>query len=208
MIELTFAIIISLFSIVLTLVSAICYIHPGTHRGYADTKENINSSWKENITKNWRNFKDIPIKVNTFYSHFIRLWWWLITGTSLKEWIPVHRHNHFHADKKWKDGKPGSLVLANMYIHQSSNKELVRTYSEEIPNTWVDRNIYHAFPLLGPLVYIMILYILLGMYVIIPLIVQIFWIVFSRSEAVNAQPFIETDKNRLFHILKDREYFV
>jgi len=207
MIEFIIAIIISLFSVILTLFCAICYIHNGTHRGYADTEANANSSWRDNITKNWRNFKDTPVRINTIYSHFFRCWWWLITGTSLKEWIPVHRHNHFHADKKWKDGKPDSLILAKMYISQANNVELVNTYGEEIPNTWIDRNIYYNFPLLGPIVYATILCTLLGWYALIPLMIQICWLVFSRSESVNASSYTENDQNRLFHILNNRKYF-
>jgi len=207
MIEFIFAIIISIVSVVLTLFCAICYIHPGTHKGYVDTEENANSSWRDNITKDWRKFKDIPMRVNTFYSHFFRCWWWLITGTSLKEWIPVHRHNHFHANKKWKDGKPNSLILAKMYKSQANNVELVNTYGEEIPNTWIDRNVYYRLPLFGPMLYSIILYLSLGLYAFIPLMVQICWIVFSRSESVNASPYNEDDKNRLFYILNNRKYF-
>jgi hypothetical protein len=202
------AIAIAYYSPKLTMFCGVRYIHPGAHRGYKDCPEAETVSWKDTVTKPWWDFRDIPVRVSGLYAHLIRLWWWLGTGTNLKKWASVHRHNHIHSKEKWKDGKPESRIArAKMYPGQTRNDELVNDYSDEIPNTWIDRNIYYRVPLLGPVFYFFILYLLLGFFAIIPWISQMAWLLFWRSESVNGYHLEDFEWNRLFHSLKNKNYY-
>ena len=200
------AILLAVASMAFTIFCGIKYIHPGSHRGYADALDNI--SWKESFNNKWWIFRDIPVRVSSKLAHVFRLWWWMVTGVSLREWAAVHRHNHIHAEKVWEHGKPDSRIArAILYPGQASNKELVESYSAEIPNTWIDRNVYYRFPLLGPIVYLAILYALLGVFAFIPWLAQMSWLAFWRSESVNGYYLEDFEWNRLFHSLKHKEYY-
>lgn len=199
------AIIISLLSMGFTMFCGIKYIHPGSHRGYADSNHRI--AWKDVIKNKWWEYRDIPLPVKTFSAWVIRTWWWLATGTNLKVWAAIHRHNSIHEKKVWPKDKPTSrLARAKLYPVFAKNKRLVDQYSIEVPDTWVDRNIFYSLPLLGPVVLFFIFYTVLGLWAFIPWIAQLLWMPFWRSESVNGWLPKEHEWNRLFHQIKDREF--
>jgi stearoyl-CoA desaturase (delta-9 desaturase) len=155
------AILISLAYTVLTVFICIKYIHPRTHHG---------NSYHE-----------------TPKTALYRFWFWFTTGLNYKEWAAVHRHNHIHAEQKWKDGKPKNRVIRSfMYNYQRSNKELVKEYGTEVPCSWLDRNIYYRFSFVGPVLNLFLLILLLGYWGILPWLVNLGWTVFLKSESVNA----------------------
>jgi hypothetical protein len=200
------AILLAVASMAFTIFCGIKYIHPGSHRGYADSPDNI--TWKETFDNKWWTFRDIPVRVNSKLAHFFRLWWWMATGVSLREWVSVHRHNHIHAEQVWKNGKPNSRIArAMLYPGQASNKELVESYSIETPDTWIDRNLYYKLPLLGPIVYLAILYVFLGVFGLIPWLAQMSWLAFWRSESVNGYYLEDFEWNRLFFKIKQEDYY-
>lgn len=150
-----------LLSTVITIFVCIKYIHPRSHQG---------KNYQENL--------------KTF---FFRFWFWFVSGLNYKEWAAVHRHNHINAEKKWRDGKPKSrFVRSIMYDRQKSNKDLIRDYGIEVPDSWIDRNIYNKFYFAGPILSFIIFYLLLNFWGLIPWVFNIFWMIFLKSEAVNA----------------------
>ena len=198
---------IAVILVAFTLVTGVKYVHPGSHRGYADTDESKTLSWKENFTHKWWDFRDIPLRVNDPLAHFFRLWWWMATGTSIKTWASIHRHNHLNAEEFWKDGKEDSRwKRAKMYFVQMKNKKIVTDYSIETPDTYVDK-IYYTAPLLGPFLLFALLYFLLGLWCIIPILPLIFFSVMFRSESVNGFILEEFEWNRLFYNLEPKGFY-
>ena len=200
------AIAVALFSMIFTVFCGLKYVHPGSHRGYADDVTNV--SWKQTIKNKWWEFRDVPVVVRNPIAYVIRFWWWMASGTNLKEWAAIHRHNSIHETKLWPAGKTdkGRLTRAGMYSAFSKNKDLVDLYGIEVPDTWVDKNIFYKFPLFGPVLLLVLFYIMLGAWCIIPWCAQMAWMPFWRSEAVNGWDPKEHEWNRLFHSIKDRKY--
>jgi fatty-acid desaturase len=73
-----------------------------------------------------------------------------------------------------------------MYDRQKSNKDLIRDYGIEVPDSWIDRNIYNKFNFAGPILSFIIFYLLFNFWGLIPWVFNIFWMIFLKSEAVNA----------------------
>lgn len=199
------SIIIAVASMAFTIFCGIKYIHPGSHRGYGDSEHTV--PWKDTIKHKWWDFKDIPVPVSGI-SHVIRMWWWMATGLNLKEWAAVHRHNHINANEHWVNGRPETrLGRAKLYAGQANNVSLVNAYGIETPNTWIDINLYYTMPWLGPVVYLFVLYLLLGPFCLIPWLAQMSWFWFWRSESVNGYYLQDFEWNRLFHKLKNEGYY-
>jgi hypothetical protein len=206
MLEFMLAVIIAFMSMAFTIFCGIKYIHPGSHRGYRDWIYVV--PWRDAIKQKWWDFKDVPVPVHGLVAHVIRCWWWLATGLNLKEWASVHRHNHLNADKKWANGRPETRIgRAKLYPGQASNTALVNAYGIETPNTWIDRNLYYRLPMLGPVVYLSVLYSMLGILGLIPWLAQMSWFWFWRSESVNGYYLQDFEWNRLFHVLKKEDYY-
>jgi hypothetical protein len=200
------AILIAVVSMAFTMFCGIKYVHPGSHRGYADDLNSV--TWNETVKHKWWDFKDIPVPVSDSLSTIIRAWWWLATGTNLKKWAAIHRHNSIHETKIWPEGKTdnGRLKRAAMYSSFANNKKLVELYSIEVPESWIDTNLYYRFPLLGPIILFVILYCLLGYLAFIPWLAQMAWTPFWRSESVNGWDPKEHEWNRLFLKIKEMEF--
>lgn len=200
------SIIIAIASMAFTMFCGIKYIHPGAHRGYADSTDS--APWGDTIKNKWWEFRDIPVIVNDPLAHVIRLWWWLATGINLKAWAAIHRHNSIHERKIWPERKTnaGKLSRAMMYLKIIKNEKLIELYSDEVPTTWIDVNLYYRLPLLGPVVLLVLLYAILGVWCLVPWLLQMLWLPFWRSESVNGWDPKEHEWNRLFHKLKDRDY--
>jgi len=201
------SLLVAVILVAFTLFTGIKYIHPGSHRGYADTAESKNLSWKDNFTHKWWDFRDIPLRVNDPLAHIFRLWWWMATGVSLKTWASIHRHNHLNAEEFWKHGKEESRwKRAKMYFAQRKIKNITEEYSIETPNTFIDK-LYYAVPLLGPVILLAILYYLLGMWLIIPILPLAFFAMMFRSESVNGYILEDFEWNRLFNSLKSQGFY-
>lgn len=81
--------------------------------------------------------------------HFFRLWLWLTTGMSTRQWVAVHRKHHALCEQ---DGDPHSPVVfglrkvllegAELYRVDARNPEVVAKYGKGCPDDWVERNVY------------------------------------------------------------------
>lgn len=182
------------------------YAHPGAHRGFGDVDNNV--SWLKTFKNKWWIFRDIPVIIRNPLAHAIRCWWWLATGTNLKVWAAIHRHNSIHEHKIWPNGKTnaGRFTRSLMYLSLIKNKKITDLYGDETPDTWIDRNVYHRAPLLGPIILFALEFMLLGFWCLIPWLAQMAWLPFWRSESVNGWDPKDHEWNRLFHKIKDKEF--
>jgi stearoyl-CoA desaturase (delta-9 desaturase) len=81
--------------------------------------------------------------------HFFRLWLWLTTGMSTRQWVAVHRKHHALCEQP---GDPHSPVVfglrkvllegAELYRVDARNPEVVAKYGKGCPDDWVERNVY------------------------------------------------------------------
>jgi stearoyl-CoA desaturase (delta-9 desaturase) len=88
--------------------------------------------------------------------HFFRLWLWINTGATTKEWVAVHRKHHAKCEK---EGDPHSPVLfglknillegAEYYKAEAANLETLKKYGRGTPSDWLERNLYARWSNLG-----------------------------------------------------------
>jgi len=196
-------ILVSILMMVFTIFCFRWYIHPGTHKGFADQGDNYAwVPWKEN----WWDTTNVPVNVSSLLARFTRLWFWLVTGLNIKEWSAVHRHNSIHEDKVYPSGKPGRLVRATLFLKQRKIVEMIANYSIETPNMLEDQ-IYQKFPYIGPVILLLLLLLIFGELGIVMYLAQLAWIPFWCSESANGWKLKSFEENRLMDQLKDQDYY-
>lgn len=196
-------ILITLLMMVFTILCFRRYIHPGTHKGFMDQENNY--SWVP-FKQNWWDTVNTPVNVSSTLAQFTRLWFWLVTGLNIKEWAAVHRHNSIHEDKVFPLGKPGRIDRAKLFLKQRKLKELVSKYSISTPDTEADK-IYQEFPLVGPLVFLIVLFLLFGNFGILMWAAQLAWLPFWCSESANGWKLKSFEENKFMDQLKNEAYY-
>ena len=81
--------------------------------------------------------------------HFFRLWLWITTGASTREWVAVHRRHHAYCER---DGDPHSprifglktvlLEGAELYRAAARDRETIEKYAKGTPNDWLENHLY------------------------------------------------------------------
>jgi stearoyl-CoA desaturase (delta-9 desaturase) len=81
--------------------------------------------------------------------HFFRMWLWLTTGMTTKEWVAVHRKHHARCETAEDPHSPvihglKKLLLegAELYRIAARDTEMVAKYGRGTPDDWMERNIY------------------------------------------------------------------
>lgn len=194
---------VSLLMMVFTIFCFRRYIHPGTHKGFSDQQNNY--SWVP-FGENWWDKTDDPVNVSSLLASITRLWFWLVTGLNIKEWAAVHRHNSCHEEKVFPNGKTKILSRARLFLKQRKNKELVQSYSSETPETKLDL-FYQKFPLLGPVIFLILLFILFKEVGLIMWAAQMAWIPFWCSESANGWKFKTFEQNRFANTIINNRYY-
>jgi len=126
-------------------------------------------------------------------SHFFRLWLWLTTGMSTKEWAAVHRKHHAKCDTPEDPHSPQILGLNRvlwagvfLYVKEANRPETLERYGHGTPDDWIERKLYSKFKLLGLVLMGVIDLVLFG---IVPggliLATQIIWIPFWAAGVIN-----------------------
>jgi hypothetical protein len=90
-----------------------------------------------------------------------------------------------------------------MYNHQKVNKDLVEEYGIEVPYSWLDKNVYYRFSFVGPILNLLLLFLLLGFWGIIPWITNLGWTILLKSESVNADVIHNYSVNEFLTIFKE-----
>ena len=112
--------------------------------------------------------------------HFFRLWLWINTGASTKEWVAVHRKHHACCER---EGDPHSPLLfglknivlkgAEFYQEEAAKPETIEKYSRGTPTDWLENNVYSRWPNLGVILLVLADLILFGVPGIILIAVQL-----------------------------------
>jgi len=101
------------------------------------------------------------IELHPVLRHFFRLWIWLTSGMSTREWVAIHRKHHAMVER---EGDPHSpkifglrkvlLEVAELYRIESRNEETLKKYGRGTPDDWIERNVYIRCGLIG--IYLML----------------------------------------------------
>jgi len=126
-------------------------------------------------------------------SHFFRLWLWLTTGMSTREWAAVHRKHHARCETAEDPHSPQVLGINRvlwggvfLYVKESAKRDTIERYGHGTPDDWLERNLYAKYVLLGITLMGVTDLVLFG---IVPglavLAVQLVWIPFWAAGVIN-----------------------
>ena len=126
-------------------------------------------------------------------AHFFRVWLWLTTGMTTREWVAVHRKHHAKRETPEDPHSPqvhgihrvlwGGVFL---YVKEAANPATIARYGDGTPDDWLERNLYSRYVLLGLTMMALIDLLVFG---IVPgaliFITQIAWIPFWAAGVIN-----------------------
>jgi stearoyl-CoA desaturase (delta-9 desaturase) len=82
--------------------------------------------------------------------HVCRLWLWINTGASTREWVAVHRKHHALCEREGDPHSPRLFGLktvllegAELYRAAARDPETLEKYAKGTPNDWLENNLYH-----------------------------------------------------------------
>ncbi len=89
------------------------------------------------------------LDVHPALAHFFRLWLWLSTGMSTRQWVAVHRKHHARCET---DDDPHSPVVkgirtvllrgAELYRAEAANAQTLERFGHGTPDDWLERRVY------------------------------------------------------------------
>lgn len=124
--------------------------------------------------------------------HFFRLWLWMNTGASTREWVAVHRKHHALCER---DGDPHSprlfglkkVVLegSELYQAEAHKAETRAKYGRGTPDDWLERNVYERFRFGGIALLVVLELVLFGAPGIIMIAAQLATMPFGAAGVIN-----------------------
>lgn len=124
--------------------------------------------------------------------HFMRFWLWLTTGMITRQWVAIHRKHHHCTDEQGDPHSPHVYGIrqvlfkgAMLYHSASKDAEMIKKYTPDIEDDWVEKNLYTLHSRLGILLMLVINLVLFGPWGILIWGVQMLWIPFWAAGVVN-----------------------
>ena len=125
-------------------------------------------------------------------AHFFRLWLWLTTGMTTREWTAIHRKHHTVTDV---GGDPHSPVVfglrkvlfqgTELYRSAGRDRPMVERFGTGTPDDWLERNIYSRYSTKGVTLLAIVNLLLFGPLGLTAWAVQMMWIPFFAAGVVN-----------------------
>jgi stearoyl-CoA desaturase (delta-9 desaturase) len=88
----------------------------------------------------------------------MRIWIWLTTAVTTREWVAIHRKHHVYTDREGDPHSPKifgarAVVLTGWWLYHQAAKdvELLEKYGKGCPDDWLERKILTPHPLMGPM---------------------------------------------------------
>jgi stearoyl-CoA desaturase (delta-9 desaturase) len=132
------------------------------------------------------------IEFHPILSHFMRLWLWLTTGMTTKQWVAIHRKHHQKTDEAGDPHSPHVYGIwhvlfkgAGLYHSASKDSAMIQQYGVGTPDDWIEKRLYTPHSRLGILLMLIIDLILFGPWGMIVWGVQMIWIPFWAAGVVN-----------------------
>jgi stearoyl-CoA desaturase (delta-9 desaturase) len=132
------------------------------------------------------------LSLHPIASHFFRLWLWLTTGTSTREWVAIHRKHHACCDTPQDPHSPRFFGLRKvlvqgyrLYRAEANCSETLSRYGYGTPNDGLERNLYGCYRGGGIALLFLIEVLLFGAYGLIMWTVQMLWIPFWAAGVIS-----------------------
>lgn len=125
-------------------------------------------------------------------SHFFRFWTWLTTSMITKEWVAIHRKHHAKVETEEDPHSPQFKGIGNvfwrgveLYREARWQRADIEQYGKGAPEDWIERHLYTARPLAGPVTLLLVNSVLFGLPGVALWAIQMAWIPFWAAGVVN-----------------------
>jgi stearoyl-CoA desaturase (Delta-9 desaturase) len=125
-------------------------------------------------------------------NHFFRFWTWLTTSMITKEWVAIHRKHHAKCETEDDPHSPrikgiGTVLWrgADLYREARKDRAMVEQYGKGAPDDWLQRKIYTPLCLGGPVLLLVMSFVLFGFKGVSVWALQMAWIPFWAAGVVN-----------------------
>ncbi len=125
-------------------------------------------------------------------NHVFRFWTWLTTSMITKEWVAIHRKHHAKCETEDDPHSPrikgiGTVLWrgADLYREARKDRAMIEQYGKGAPDDWLQRKIYTPLCLGGPVLLLVVSFLLFGFKGVFVWALQMAWIPFWAAGVVN-----------------------
>ena len=125
-------------------------------------------------------------------AHFFRFWTWLTTSMITREWAAIHRKHHARCETEDDPHSPMHKGIhnvlwkgADMYREARLRREDIEQYGKGCPDDWIERRLYTPHANLGPVLMLLVDFVLFGAWGVAIWALQMAWIPFWAAGVIN-----------------------
>jgi len=125
-------------------------------------------------------------------AHAFRFWTWLTTSMITKEWTAIHRKHHAKCETEEDPHSPMHKGIGNvfwrgveLYREARSDRASIEQYGKGCPDDWIERHVYTPYATMGPVLLLVVSFVLFGFAGIAMWALQMAWIPFWAAGVIN-----------------------
>ena len=125
-------------------------------------------------------------------AHVFRFWTWLTTSMITREWAAIHRKHHAKCETEEDPHSPMHKGIGNvfwrgveLYREARSDRAAIEQYGKGCPEDWIERHLYTPHATMGPVLLLVISFVLFGFAGVAMWALQMAWIPFWAAGVIN-----------------------
>ena len=132
------------------------------------------------------------VDFHTAIAHVFRLWTWLTTSMIAREWAAIHRKHHAKCETEEDPHSPMFKGIGNvfwrgveLYREARRDRASIDQYGKGCPDDAIERHLYTRWATGGPVLLLVVLFLLFGAKGVAAWAIQMAWIPFWAAGVVN-----------------------
>ena len=125
-------------------------------------------------------------------AHVFRFWTWLTTSMITREWAAIHRKHHAKCETEEDPHSPMHKGIGNvfwrgveLYREARSDRAAIEQYGKGCPEDWIERHLYTPHATMGPVLLLVLSFVLFGFAGVAMWALQMAWIPFWAAGVIN-----------------------
>ncbi|HEX7028098.1 MAG TPA: fatty acid desaturase, partial [Gammaproteobacteria bacterium] len=135
----------------------------------------------------------VALDLHPVLQHFFRMWLWIATGMSTRQWVAVHRKHHAKCETEQDPHSPRIYGIrkvffqgAELYRKEAANRETLERYTHGTPDDWLENKLYAgSWPNFGIYIMMAIDLLLFGPIGLTIWAIQMIWIPLHAAGGIN-----------------------
>ncbi len=125
-------------------------------------------------------------------AHVFRFWTWLTTSMITREWAAIHRKHHAKCETEEDPHSPmhkgiGTVFWrgVELYREARNDRASIEQYGKGCPDDWIERHLYTPHATMGPVLLLVVSFVLFGFAGVAMWALQMAWIPFWAAGVIN-----------------------